>query len=198
MNTSFRIRDRKYGIGASANLLSLVAVLAALAIAVDSEHPKSFALDESSQPQIDRKTLSTLDRDRLLAEDRERSKDHPMRFAVQAAVHFTLENSGTWQTLSDGSRLWRLRIDSPGAVNLSLAITRFEMPEGAKLWIYDPSHEEVQGPYTERNRNKTGGLFTPLIRGDVIVVEVDIAAGKAKPTVEISMINQGYRGFGTN
>ena len=41
-------------------------------------------------------------------------------------VAFDLANSGTWQDLPDG-RLWRLRIQSPGAVSHNLGITRFEL-----------------------------------------------------------------------
>src|ERR1700687_3169668 len=104
------------------------------------EEPKSFSLQDKSEDQIDRKILPTVDTARLLAEDRTRDKDprrpSPERFAVAADVAFTLDNSGTWQNLADG-RLWRMRIQSPGSKSLNLGITRFDMPEGAKLWIYD-------------------------------------------------------------
>jgi lysyl endopeptidase len=163
-----------------------------------SEQPKSFALQDGSQAQADTKTLPPLESDRLLAEDRAHGKDQPPRFAVPVDVHFTLENSGTWQTLADSSRIWRLRIYSPGAHSLNLAITRFDMTEGTKLWIYNPSHDEVQGPYTARNRNAVGTLFTPVIRGDEMLVEIFVPAGSAKPAIEIGRVNQGYRGFGKN
>ena len=119
-----------------------------------------------------------------------------MRFAVSREVHFTLQNSGSWQTLEDGSRIWRLPIYSPGAHSLNLGITHFEMPEGAKLWTYSPSHDEVQGPYTARNRSADGRLFTPVIRGEETLVEVYVPAGAPQPTMEITTVNQGYRGFG--
>jgi hypothetical protein len=163
-----------------------------------SEQPKSFALADKSQAEVDRKTLPPIDSNRLLAEDRGRSKDQPLRFAIPVDVHFTLENSGTWQTLADGSRIWRLRIYSPGAHSLNLAITRFDMTEGTKLWLYNPRHDEVQGPYSARNRSAAGTLFTALIRGDEMLVEVYVPAGTAKPTIEIGHVNQGYRGFGKN
>jgi lysyl endopeptidase len=163
------------------------------------EEPRSFALKDTSQEQVDRKVLPQIDAQQLAEAERTRTTNSqrpgPFQFAVAATVDFTLVNSGTWQTLADG-RVWRLRIWSPGALSLSLGITRFEMPEGAKLWIYDPSHQHVEGPYTLRNRSQRGSLWTPIIEGDEVVVEVFVPTGVAQPVVEISQTNQGFRGFG--
>jgi len=162
------------------------------------EEPKSFALKDESQGTVERKVMAPVDTARLLAEDQARGKNQqrpgPHRFAVAVDAIFTLANSGTSQTLADG-RLWRLRIQSPGATSHNLGITRFDMPEGAKLWIYDPGHTHVEGPYTSRNRSRLGSLWTPIIEGDEIVVEVFAPAGAPQPVIEISKVNQGYRGF---
>jgi lysyl endopeptidase len=163
------------------------------------EEPRSFSLRDNSQDQADRKVLSQIDTQQLDAAEGTRTTNSqrpgPFQFAVGATVDFTLVNSGTWQTLADG-RVWRLRIRSPGALSLSLGITRFEMPEGAKLWIYDPAHQHVEGPYTLRNRSQRGSLWTPVIDGDEVVVEVFVPTGVAQPVVEISRTNQGFRPFG--
>ena len=169
-------------------LLLGVPVLAQVSSRV-KELPKSFSLNDNSQAQIERKTLPPIDTARLLAEDESRRKERqrpgPMRFAVAANVNFTLANSGTWQTLADG-RVWRLRIQTPGAKSHNLGITSLDLPEGAKLWIYDPQHTHVEGPYTSRNRSQRGSLWTPLIEGDEIVVEVFVPANVAQPVMKIS------------
>lgn len=181
--------------------VSFVAFLfASLAVPVNGwtfEQPKSF-LDNAAQATVDQKTLTPIESSRLLAEDAGRGKDHPFRFAVPEDVHFALENSGTWQTLADGSRIWRIRIKAPGARSLNLGITRFDLPAGAQLWIYDPNHSEIRGPYTMKNRSAAGNLFTPVIRGDEVIVEVDVPSGTAQPTIEIGRVNKGYRGFEMN
>src|SRR5712692_10541956 len=130
----------------------LVAGFAGSGFAKMYETPRSFALQDKSQDQVQRKVLPKVDRERLLAEDQKRGKTppRPLRFAVAIDVDFNLDNSGTWQTLPDG-RVWRLRIQSPGAVSHNLGITRYNMPDGAKLWIYTPDHKQVEGPYTARN-----------------------------------------------
>lgn len=188
----------------AARMFALAALALLLVVSVFAkmyEQPKSFSLKDKSQEEVERKVLPKINIERLLAEDRARAekpqlRPGPQRFAVAADVSYTLDNSGTWQDLPDG-RLWRLRIQSPGAKSLNLGITRFEMSKGAKLWIYDPAHVHVEGPFTARNRSHLGSLWTPMIEGDEIVVEVFVPTGAAQPKIDITRVNQGYRGLGT-
>lgn len=179
-------------------LALLVLVLPIPAFAKMYEEPKSFSLKDASQEKVELKVLPKIDPERLLAEDKERGKNarrpEPLRFAVPAEVSFTLDNSGTWQDLPDG-RVWRLRIQSPGAKSLNLGITRFDVTEGVKLWIYDPGHKHVEGPYTSKNRSHAGSLWTPIIEGEELIVEVFVPTGAAKPGIVITKANRGYRGF---
>jgi hypothetical protein len=173
----------------------LVSTMAISGVARMTEEPRSFSLKDKSQEQVQVKALPKFDSERLKEEDRAHGKNPqspgPMRFAVAAEVNFNLDNSGTWQNLDDG-RLWRLRIQSPSAANLNLGITRYDMPEGAKLWIYDPQHKHVEGAYTARNRSQAGSLWTPVIEGNEIVIEVFVPTGIAQPAIEITRVNQGY------
>lgn len=179
-------------------LAALVLTLPAPGFAKMYEVPKSFSLADKSLDRLDRKTMARIDPERLLAEDQARAKSPkrpgPLRFAVAEDATFTLENSGTWQNVPDG-RLWRLRIQSPGAVSHNLGITRFGLPDGAKLWVYDPAHKRVEGPYTSRHRNQDGSLWTPIIDGDEIVIELFVPSGVSRPAVTIGKINKGYRDF---
>ncbi|MGA2421851.1 MAG: Ig-like domain repeat protein [Candidatus Acidiferrum sp.] len=172
-------------------------LIAVSAFAKMYEQPRSFLLKDKSQEQVERKALPTFDADRLIADDRARGKSQqnpgPQRFAIGAEVAYNTGNSGTWQDVSDG-RLWRLRIQSPSAKSLNLGFTRYEMPEGAKLWIYDPAHARVEGPYTSKNRSSVGSLWTPTIAGNEIVVELFVPTGVAQPAIEITRVNQGYYG----
>lgn len=170
-----------------------------VALAAMKEEPRSFSLQERSPAAIERVVLEPIDRERLLAEDRERrqvvERPIPLRFAVAEEVSLDLRNSGTWTALPDG-RLWRLRIVSPGAVSNNLGITRLVLPEGAKLWIYDSSGEDGHGPYTHRDRNHEGGLWTPVVRGEEIVVELFLPSEATRPLLTIGQVNKGYRGLG--
>jgi lysyl endopeptidase len=179
-------------------ILLFILLCPVLGFAQLKQQPKSFSLQSQSLNQVERKVLGKVNVDSLVAADQKRgrsaSKPEPLRFAVTKDVSFNSSNSGTWQNISDG-RLWRLRIYSPGALSNNLGITRFAIPEGAKLWIYNPAHEQVEGPYTSRDKSNKGSLWSPVIVGDEIVVELFIPTRASQPEIEISKVNRGYLDF---
>ena len=121
----------------------------------------------------------------------------PTRFATPIEVDHDLLNSGTWQTLADGSRLWRLRIESPSALSLNLTFGEIDLPKGAGLWIYSPDGRQVQGPYEDHHINELGELWTSIILGSEIVVELHEPAEFAEMSrVKLTRVNHGYRMFG--
>ena len=150
--------------------------------------------------EIARIEMPTIDVAAYLAEDAERArsaKPAPLRFAARIGTAITPDGSGSWETLADGSSLWRLRIASPGASSLNLGLDRFELPVGAGLWLYDNNGTMVQGPYTRANRNAEGGLWTAVVLGDEIVVELHLPADEgARSDLRITSVNHGYREFG--
>lgn len=163
------------------------------------ERPLSLRFPVRGLDKVDQRALTGLDNASLLAEALSREADSfgvPMRFAEPVEVEFHPLNSGTWEDLPDGSHLWRLQIVSSGAANLNLAFSTFDPGNGARLWVYDPAAEIVQGPFTNRHRSDRGRLFTPLVRGDRIVVELYVPAGQKKDThVQIGAVNHGFREF---
>ncbi len=189
-------------------LVSHSAVLAAV-VTVIFTAPASVAAGPGSLPPsalpgtraldtIERREMPRFDVETLLAEDavRERSgKPVAPRYAKIIQVTYTPDNSGTWETLDDGSRLWRLRLSSPGALSLNLGLERFELPAGAAFWIHAPDGSNVQGPYIAKNRNALGGLWTAVVLGDELVAELRVPAGK-EAAIEITAVSHGYRFFG--
>ncbi len=158
--------------------------------------PESFKLQDRSLQRIDRKEMQPIDRASLLAREREvastQARPGPTRFAVSEEVAFTLDNAGTWHDVPNG-RVWRLLIRAPQALSINLNFSRFDLPEGAKLWLYDPARKLVQGPYTARDRSPRGRLATPIIEGEELVVELFTPAGATKPAVEIGAVNKAFR-----
>jgi|CXWL01.1.fsa_nt_gi hypothetical protein len=159
--------------------------------------PTSFRAAVQPLARVAREQLPPVDAKALAAEDAF-GKDFglPERFAVPIATSLTPDNSGTWETLPDGSWLWRLRLGSPGALSLNLAFDRFSLPASAKLWFYNPSRAQVQGPYTRADRSRHGRLYTPVVLGDEAVVELHVAAADVRRVrLTIGQVNYGYRGF---
>lgn len=148
---------------------------------------------------VTRYVATPIDAQKLLEEDQQRAQKSrrpaPIRFAVAEEVSIHPENSGAWEDVANG-RVWRLQIQAPGAVSLSLGISRFELPEGATLRISDLDRTVSRGPYTAANRSGKGRLWTALIERDAIEVELFVPRGAARPSLEINRVNRGYRSFG--
>ena len=146
-------------------------------------------------------TTPSVDVKALLAEDEvEEAQGFPFRFGAPFDVDYSLTNSGTWSDLADGGRIWRLRVSSPGAYSINLVYSRYRLPPGAELFVYDESHEMVLGAFTEHN-NKDHGMFaTAPVKGEVCIVEYyEPASVRGSGEITISRIVHGYKdifGFG--
>lgn len=165
------------------------------------EKPASFSLELKGLDQIDFEVMPPVDLAEIQREDSLREatliEPEPYRFAVAIPVEFGLENSGTWEDLPDGSRIWRLRIISKQAQTINLKFNRFDIPEGGKLWLYDPARELVQGPYVPFDRTPKGELWTAMTLGEEMVVELYVPPrSESEPSLVIGSVNHGYRGFG--
>ena len=145
--------------------------------------------------------METIDHQSLKAEDLAKPTGPgtagPMRFAIGLESSISPANSGRWDRLSEGWDLWRVEIDAPGALSLNLRIEDLNLPAGATLWFHDPTGAQVHGPYTQADRDSHGGLSTPIVLGDRLVVEVAAAPGRASDVrLVISSVYHGYRVFG--
>jgi hypothetical protein len=143
--------------------------------------PRSALPGVRSIDMIEHREMPRVDVEALLAEDVEREssvKPVAPRFAKNIQVGYTPDNSGTWESLDDGSRLWL-----------------FDLPEGAAFWVHAPGGSKVQGPYTAKNRNAVGGLWTAVVLGDELVAELRVPMG-GEADLRIGSVNHGYRFFG--
>src|SRR5690606_2558895 len=59
---------------------------------------------------------------------------------------------GEWQDLDDGSRICRIAIESEGASMLSVQFDRWELPEGAKVFLFDRERTRFIGGFDGSNR----------------------------------------------
>jgi hypothetical protein len=115
---------------------------------------------------------------------------------VSRKVLITPQTDGTWEDIDDQIRLWRLHVTAPNAVSINLGFGRYYMPRGGKMFIYASDEGHVLGPFTEDDNKKHGQLWTPVIHGDDIVVEVTVPASELEQLeLELTSINHGYRGF---
>ncbi len=186
------------GIGALATLLALT-VVADPAWSRAGQPPPSMSRAVIPEAAVRGLEMAPVDVERLRAEDLINDQSPtpgPTRFAAQIETRYNLLNSGTWEKLADGSRLWRLRVALPGALSLNLGLRHFDLPEGAGLWLYGAGDERIEGPYTRRHRSRDGQLWTSVLLGDEIMLELHLPPGAGDARLEVGAVNHGYRFFG--
>ncbi|MEO1436598.1 MAG: lysyl endopeptidase, partial [Bacteroidota bacterium] len=145
--------------------------------------------------KIQKVTMPAIPLDDLIREDELLdASDNPYRFGYLFEVDYSLENAGQWETLSDGSKLWRLQIECPGALSINLNYSDFELPRGAKLFIYNEDRSDVIGAFTHENNKPYRKFSTIPVRGDRIILEYHEPRKTYKPgTIRIDGIVHGYR-----
>ena len=173
----------------SSGLAAAAATTAAPTAATEAVLPLA-AVDHYLAPTVD------VEAERLEDEYRE-DQGLPPRFAIPYPVSITPVTGGTWEELPGNRLLWRLRITSPHALSLNLGFTRYTMPKGGSLFIYDTELKQTAYRYTDADNETHGELWTPVVLADDIMVELTIPVKARKEVVlRLTSINVGYRGFG--
>ncbi|MCX6280123.1 MAG: T9SS type A sorting domain-containing protein [Bacteroidetes bacterium] len=120
----------------------------------------------------------------------------PYRFAINMPVDIGVSSIQQSRTIENATEIWRLTINAPGAFGLTLYFDRFEMPAGAKLFVYNPQRTQALGAFTSLNNNKHSTFATGLINGDKLTLEYNAPVGASLPLLHISEIAWAYRGYG--
>ncbi len=123
-------------------------------------------------------------------------KDAPWRFGIKFSVDLSPENSGLVQNLKDGGKLWRIGIRCPNAKSVNLIFSKFKIPKGAKLYLYNSDKKTILGGFTEQNNQKDSLFATGIVLGDNLIVEYyEPKDVENKGILQISTITYGYRGI---
>ncbi len=185
-------------------ILLIVALLVAGGKALSSVAAKTGqetrSVNAGPQPLdgVETLVMPPVDVPALLAEDELRATEGlPPRFAQPIPVDVTPWNHGTWDTLTDGTSVWRLRIFSKGALSLNFAFTTYRMPEEGSLVLYPPDHSRVVGPFTAGDNETHGQLWSPIILGDDVIIEVTLPTDLVDELeLNLTSVNHGYAAFG--
>ena len=158
--------------------------------------PISSKLGASIAKEIPTLLMPTFDQTLLDAEDavNDLQKDIPWRFGFNHKVNINPRNSGIWEDLGKGRKLWRLRIKSNGATTINLTFNKYYLPPGANLFIYNDDKSEVLGALTNQNNKATMDLGTTLLSGDAIILEYFEPKNVSfEAQLNISKVTHGYR-----
>lgn len=93
-----------------------------------------------------------------------------------------------WQVRSDSTKIALLEIASPGASALRAELSATAWPAGATLWFSGKEGgRERLGPVTTSSLVDGSALWSPVVSGDVIVIEIRLPAGTPAGDVDFSI-----------
>jgi hypothetical protein len=172
------------------NSLALALALAALPTSLAYAQVRSpgipSALIHGSNESVPTVTLPAPDVARAMQEDALRG-DHPLRYGLLLDAAFSPADSGVWSTMPDGTRVWRLRLASPGAYSVGLEFAAFHLPQGAELYVYDEPHEPVLGAYTAINHQENGQFVIEPFPGSEALLELDLPPGADERSLALAV-----------
>ena len=116
-------------------------------------------------------SLPSVDNDALLEQDSYREMGTPYRYGFTHQGNYSPENSGIWELTDDGGMMWQIRFTSEDAFAISFEYEEFYIPEGGELFVFTPDYEMIQGAYNHLNNREHQYFSTPLIEGDVAIIE---------------------------
>jgi len=159
-----------------------------------SQGGQPYSFDNNDKSAFDSETLAEQKTNELI-EEAERL-DGMYKMGIQIQVAFSPENAGTWKTLANGDRLWRLEILSDkGAKALNPYFDKFYLPEGSKLYLYNKDRTQILGSYTSQNNPESGFFAISPIHDDNFTIEYFEPAGtKDKLALHIHKIGYAFRG----
>ena len=121
----------------------------------------------------------------------------PIQFATCDTLSANIYNSGSWSSYNDQKELWTLKIESKGALSINLGFAKFFLPEQTDLTIYNKAKTFQIGPLTNEDNDEHLQFWTPIIKGDVVVLELLIPIEKKDELLlELNYVNHDFLGFG--
>ena len=135
-----------------------------------------------------------VDHDQMLAEDELRPINTPFRYGEIFESNYNFFEYAQREVLDNGLELWRLDILSRGALAMSLEFEPFYLSDNSLLYMYDEELINMLGAYSSINNNDEDIFSIPLLRGEVIHIELLIPQNtQNENNIIISEIIHDYR-----
>lgn len=159
--------------------------------------PVSYT-NKSLSIEVDRIVLSQPNMELIRQEDLQTEENGGMYMVGRVIpTSISLQNSGTWDILSDGTQVWRLQIASRDAKSLMMLYNKFHLVEGSQLFLYNENRKQLLGYYDHRtNPINTERFSTQMIQGEVTNLELVLSPGVNSQDIslEIEGVMYNYRG----
>ena len=161
---------------------------------------QAYSFQHTLTSNVPEKSLPVPDFESIAKEDEEAQLNGAIpRFGFKHQVSLDLNNSGKWENLPNGDRIWRLRIQCPEAKSINLTYDHYWLPEGAKYYLYSPDKRQLLGGFTNYNnkgndRSDKRGFATSFILGEEVILEYyEPAQVIGQGIISINGIVHGYK-----
>ena len=105
-------------------------------------------------------------------------------------------NSGQWYLNNSGYNVWKIVIRSEGAYSLNLIFKDFELPVGARLFLFNEAEEHYLGAFTSVNNKRTKKFAVSPVAGEEITVQYEVPSELGTPTsFTIYRVNHDFLGI---
>lgn len=135
------------------------------------------------------------EKEAMLRSQQEASRLKSLEFAHKFHVFLRPDNSGT--SFSYGNiNVWRVGIRSKGAYSLNILFSKFRLPQGAQVFVYNADQTEILGSYTHQNNSDLNILPVQPVSGEEIIVEYqEPINAEFKGEIEIGEVNHDFLGL---
>lgn len=109
-----------------------------------------------------------------------REPSNPPRIGVHRSVGSQVLETGTWDALPDGGRVWRMSIRSPGSTGIRVLFSDFAAGKG-RVWLHGEgeAEDQIAGPYTDRGIFGDGQFWSGIVFAEVATIEYEPEPGQA-------------------
>jgi len=175
---------------ASALFVVLLTVSAAVAQPASPPSERLFdaPLTQQEVPSVLLTSLPTSD----LEAARTTDDSGPVLYGINRDVSIRSASSGAWTRLPDGRWLWRVRIKSPDAVNVSAELDG-SIPPGSDVFVYGTDYGTKRRPI-RADAWTSDTFWTPYVNGSSFFIEAVVPAPVRDGfDLEVTTVVHGFR-----
>lgn len=116
------------------------------------------------------------------------------RYSEFEDVRINLKDGLNTSFASENGQIWQYQIVSENAFSIQIMFSRFILPPGAKLYIYNNDYSLIFGAYTEQNNQSDSIFIVGDFKSDHLIIEYfEPFNASFSGQVEIGSIGQAYK-----
>jgi V8-like Glu-specific endopeptidase len=135
--------------------------------------------------------LDALNVEKLISE-KDSTKLYPTYGIVKDTI-IDIKKAGVANAVSGGGKIWRIRISNATAKSLQLYFSKYKVPSGAKLFIYNDDLSAIAGAFTKENMQQDESFTIADFRGNHVIIEYyEPSYAEYEGSVILGAIGQAY------